>query len=328
MTMMSRRNVILVALTCATAASSGEQAVGQTPAWPSQTVRVITFGPPGAAPDLASRMWVEKLGKRWGKAAIVENKPGADGILAVRALLAARDGHTLFFGPHFIYSTLHNTKSDLELRPRDEMIPICGTNLDFIGVAVSPKVPVSSLAELKDYVRAHPERMNWWAPQGSTLSLLMREFIASGGLRMTYVPYRGGPEAISDLIEDRLQVAMMPLAPLVGQVNAGKARLLATNGTQRPTAAATIPTATEQGFADMTIDGVFGFYAPKSATAEFIARIEADVREAAAEADLPERFERIGQKLRFSSRTDFTAELSGYERKFAELAQRHKDKTE
>jgi tripartite-type tricarboxylate transporter receptor subunit TctC len=325
---LNRREAILAAISSAASISFAGRAQAQVGGWPSKPVRVITFGAPGTAPDLAARIWSEKLSGRWKQPVLIDNKPGGDGIIAVQAMLAARDGHTLFFGPHFIYTVLHNTNHDIAIKPREEMVPICATNLDFIGIAVSPQLTITSMTELKDYSRAQIGTLNWSAPQGSTLWLLMKDFIEKAGLRTLYVPYRNSLQAVVDLTEDRLQVVMLPLAQLMGQVQAGKAKLIATAGTQRPPAAPNMRTVTEQGFPEMTIEGVFGFYGPKHVSAQLIERVSADVGTAANEPDLGARFERLGQSLRTVPTAKFTIDLDSYERKFAELARRYKYKSE
>jgi tripartite-type tricarboxylate transporter receptor subunit TctC len=325
---LGRREIMFAAISVAANTMLGGRAHAQGGVWPSRPVRVTTHGAPGSSPDLAARIWSEKLSARWKQPVVVDNKPGGDGVIAVQAMLAARDGHTLFFGPHFIYTVLHNTNQDIAIKPRHEMVPICATNLDFIGVAVAPKVPVSSLAELKDYARIGSDTLSWSAPQGSTLWLLMKDFIDRAGLRTLYVPYRNSPQAVVDLTEGRLHVVMLPLAQLVGQVEAGQAKLIATAGTRRPPAASNVPTATEQGFPETTIEGVFGFYGPKDMSTGLIEQITADVGSASAEQDMGPRFERLGQSLRPASTTVFASELETYEHKFAELARRYKYKAE
>jgi tripartite-type tricarboxylate transporter receptor subunit TctC len=323
----SRRAALIGASAASASLLVGSSANAQPRAWPSRAVRIVTSGSPGSAPDHAARIWSEKLSARWKQPVLIDNKPGGDGIIAVQAMLAARDGHTLFFGPHFIYTVLHNTNQDIAIKPRNEMVPICATNLDFIGVAVSPKVPVSSLTELRDYSRNQPDTLTWSAPQGSTLWLLMKDFIDKAGLRTLYVPYRSSPQAVIDLTEDRLHAVMLPLAQLIGQVDANKAKLIATAGTERPPAARQTRTATEQGFPEMTIEGVFGLYGPKDMAARLIAQISADVRDAANEPGLGARFERLGQSLRIVPTAEFMTDLDVFERKFAELAHRYKYKS-
>lgn len=319
---LSRRSAISLVLGAAGAlAATAPTLAGD---WPKQPVRVMTFGPAGSAPDLAARIWSEKLSAIWKQPVLIENRPGGDGIIAVQAMLGAKDEHTIFFGPHFIYSVLHNTNTQIAIRPRDEMVPICGTNLDFIGFAVSAKVPVASVSELKDYARANPGKLTWWAPSGSTLWLVMQEFIATADLKMLYVPYSSAPKAVSDLIEDRLHVAMMPMAPLIGQVEAQRAKLIATTGTRRPPSAPQTATASEQGFPNLTVDGVFGFYAPKSMPAAVIGQIANAVASAATEPGLDARFTKIGQSLRVLQTSDFVTELADYETKSAKLARTYK----
>ena len=321
---LSRREAIAAAMSGIAGMVLAGGAKAQTNVWPSRPVRVMTSGPPGSAPDLAARIWSEKLSARWKQPVLIDNKPGGDGIIAVQAMLAARDGHTLFFGPHFIYTVLHNTNHDISIKPRNEMVPICATNLDYIGIAVSPKTSVASLTELKDYSRTRTGALNWSAPRGSALWLLMKDFIEKSGLHTLYVPYRNSLQAVADLSEDRLQVVMLPLAQLVAQVEDGRVRLIATAGTGRPPAARNVPTVSEQGFPEMTIEGLFGFYGPKSMTTGLIEQIAADVHAASAQPDLDGRFERLGQSLHAASKAKFTSALEGYEQKFAELARRYK----
>ena len=323
---LSRRAALLAALTSLGSLSIGAPAIAKTKAWPAKPVRLVTFGPPGASPDLAARIWSEKLSAHWRQPVVVDNKPGGDGVIAVQAMLAAKDGHTLFFGPNFIYTALHNTNHEIAIRPRDEMVPICATNIDFIAVAVSPKLPVSSLAELKGYAKAHPGTLNWYAPSGSSLWFRLSDFFHTTDARTLSVPYRGAPQAIIDLSADRLHVVMMPLAPLVSQAEAGTVRLIATMGSRRPAAVPAIPTAAEQGMPEMTIDGVFGLYAPKTTLGELMDQIGADVHAVAAEHGLSERFERIGQSLRPLSKAQFTAELLRYEQSTADLVRKYKAK--
>lgn len=323
-TTLTRRSALSLAITGGAAGLLGTSNSASAATWPSKTVRVVTFGPPGAAPDLAARLWSGKLSAIWNQPVIIDNRPGGDGIIAVQAMLAAKDGHTVFFGPHFIYSVLHNTNSDIAIRPRDEMLPIIATNLDFIGMAVSPKSPVSNLSELREYARNRPGQVTWWAPSGSSLWLLMQDFIGTAGLKMLYVPYSGAPKAAADLAEDRLHVVMMPLAGMLGLAADNRVRLIATTGTQRPVTAPAIQTAREQGFPGLTIDGVFGFYAPKGTPADVMKAMSMAVASAGAEPGFDAQFSRLGQSLRVLQTPEFMTELIGYEERFAKLAATYK----
>ena len=323
---VSRRTALVGALACTVSLLHGSSAKAQPRAWPSRPVRIVTSGPPGSAPDLAARIWSEKLSAWWKQPVVIENKPGGDGIIAVQAMLAARDGHTLFFGPHFIYSTLHNTNAEIAFRPRDEMVPICATSVDFIGIAVSTRLPVSSLAELKAYAQTHAGTLNWFAPSGSMLWLLFSDFVLKTNRQMLFVPYRGTPQAIIDLAEDRLHIAMMPIGPVISQAEAGKIRLIATMGSRRPPAVPSVATASEQGMPEMSVEGLFGLYGPKAMSTALLDTIDADVRSVAEDPDLAGRFERIGQSLKTLSRAAFTTELAAYEKRTADLAQKYKAK--
>src|SRR6267378_2566237 len=116
--------------------------------WPERTVRVITPGAPGSSIDVAARLFAERLAERWGKPVVIDNRPGADGILSVQAFLHANDGHALLFSFPGIVTVVPLLHESLPYDPVGDLAPISSAAYDFLAVAVAATLPVSSLADL------------------------------------------------------------------------------------------------------------------------------------------------------------------------------------
>ncbi len=275
--------------------------------WPTQTVRIVVFGSPGGSPDVGARTFAEKLSALWGQPVIVENKPGADGILAVQALLAARDGHTLLYSPSVPYTTNIYMHDELPYRT-DDLVPISQGAWDFLGLAVAPGLPVTSLSELREHARANPGKLTWSAVPGSPF-IFMTGFLKRQGLDMRYIAYSAFGPAVGDLSQGRIDLTLLPLAMLVPHSVDGRVRLIAVTNSRRAHAAPDTSTVSEQGEPDLTIDGLHGFYGQKSLTAELRDRIAGDIQRAAREPTVQERLRNLGLEADAGGAQDFKAKL-------------------
>ena len=286
---MRMRAPFLLALLLA-AAMSWAPTPARAETWPQRTVKIILPLPPGLGTDLAVRLFAEKLSARWGQPVVVENRPGADGIVGVTSFVGARDDHTLLFsfaGPITINPLTHDK---LPYDPVRDLVPIAPAIENFFAIAVSAPTGVSSLPAFIEAARANPEKFNWAAtpglPQFIFLALQKR-----AGLVLTQVPYRDFTPAIQDLAENRIQVMVTAPPILIPAVKSGKARLLMVTNRQRSPLAPDVPTAEEAGFPELTFDGVVGFFGGRDMAVALRDRIAGDV---AAVAGLPE----IGSRLR------------------------------
>src|SRR3954471_20299850 len=279
-------------------ASGFSPAPGQS--WPTQTVKIITPFPPGSGGDITARPFAEKLAKRWGKPVIVENRPGADGILAVTAVLNSSDGHTLLYtngGP--LTSNRLSHAGSLPYNP-DDLLPVAGAAEVYVAVGVPASLATNSLSDFVAQARAKKGQFNWSGTPG-TLDYLVPGFLSRANIEMTRVPYREVSLAMQDLSENRLQLYVAALATQLPMAQAGKIKIIAVTGSQRWPALPDVLTTNEAGFSDLEYQAFLGFFAPPGMSLELRERISADLRAIGADEDLPARFSAMGMRVRVSS---------------------------
>jgi tripartite-type tricarboxylate transporter receptor subunit TctC len=297
--------VALLTSGCGLAILDNAAAQVQPSTWPQRTVRLIVPLSPGTATDVTARFYAEKLSLRWGKPVVVENRPGPDALVAVNALMTARDGHTLMFsfgGPVTINPILNEK---LPYDPERDLVPIVSASDSFLAIAVNAALNVGSLAELQKRALAEPGKLNWAATAGMP-QFAFASFLKAAGIDMTYIAYRDFTPALQDVSEGRITAASTGLLPLLAVAQSGKVRILAVTNRQRSPAAPEIPTAIEAGFPDVIAEGFQGFFGWRDIPNELRERIAADVRAVAPE--LPnERLQTLGQLVRVGTTADFLA---------------------
>jgi tripartite-type tricarboxylate transporter receptor subunit TctC len=237
----------------------------------------------------------------------VENRQGADGIVAVMALLGASDGHTLlisFGGVTTMNPLLHK---NLQYDPRD-LVPITLVVDNYLGLAVTSDMKVNSVAELVTMARAAPGKYTWAATPGQT-AVIVPAFLKSAGIDMLRVSYNNFSVALQDLAQGRLHLAATSLSALLPPIHAGKAKLLMVTNQQRSPQAPEAPTAREAGFANLTFPGFVLLYGPRSMPAALRERIAADFREVAKDPELRKRLDGMGLTIRVGTPAEAVAEL-------------------
>jgi tripartite-type tricarboxylate transporter receptor subunit TctC len=288
-------------------------------AWPQRTVKLIIPLPAGVSVDVSARLFGEQLAARWGHPVVIENIPGADGILAVKEFINRSDQHTLlysFAGLITINPLLHEK---LPYDPTRDLVPIATSSDNFLAIAVSTKLQAASLAELVTLARSHPRKLNWAAAPGIPYFSLSG-FLKSEGAAAVYVPYRDLNSSIVDLGEGRIDLTAASLTTLVPQQQVGKVRILAVMNKGRSPAAPDVPPAAEVGYPQLTFDGVTGFFGWRDMPDELRDRIAADVRAVADSSAIKERLAKIGIAARGSSPGEFTAVIEEQRAKVAAIA--------
>jgi tripartite-type tricarboxylate transporter receptor subunit TctC len=283
---------------------------GHAQSWPTQVVKIVTPFPPGSGGDITTRPFAEKLAKRWGKPVIVENRPGADGILAVTAVLTSSDGHTLLYtngGP--LTSNLLSHAGSLPYNP-DDLLPIAAAADVYVAIGVPASLPASSLSEFVAQARLRKGQLNWSGTPGS-LDYLVPGFFKSADIDLTRVPYREVGFAMQDLSQDRLQFYVASLATQQPMAQSGKIKIIAITNARRSPSLPDVPTAREAGFPELEYEAFLGFFAPRAMPADLRERISADLRAVGVEADLASRFDSIGMRMRVTSPTELEKIVAG-----------------
>jgi tripartite-type tricarboxylate transporter receptor subunit TctC len=268
--------------------------------WPTQVVKIITPFPPGSGGDITARPFAEKLARRWGQPVIVENRPGADGIIAVTAVLNSSDGHTLLYtngGP--VTSNLLSHAGSLPYNP-DDLLPVAGAAEVYIAIGVPTSLATNSLSEFVTQARLKAGQFNWSGTPGS-LDYLVPGFLKRAGIDLTRVPYREVSLAMQDLSQDRLQFYVASLATQLPMAQSGKIKIIAVTSGHRSPSLPDVPTAHEAGFADLGYEAFLGFFAPRGMSAGLRERISADLQVVGADEDLVTRFNPIGMRVRVTS---------------------------
>jgi tripartite-type tricarboxylate transporter receptor subunit TctC len=289
----------LSTLTRGFALALGVCAAGATPtAAQSQVTRplrvMVTF-PPGGATDISARLIAPRLGENLGQQLIVDNRPGASGMIATALLArAAPDGHTIL-----VVDTAHGANPALnDKMAYDTLKDIAGVSLLMrvpMLFLVNPAFPAQSLKELIALAKASPGKYNYGsAGLGSTMYLLAESFKASAGIDLVHVAYKGGGPALAEVMGGQIPITFLSTAASMQQVKAGRVRALAISGRERSPVVPEVPTAAESG-----VPG-FEFYlwqavlVPAGMPPAVMARLSGAVTATLTHAEMKERFVALG----------------------------------
>jgi tripartite-type tricarboxylate transporter receptor subunit TctC len=288
----------------------------QAQTWPQRPVKfIVPFGP-GAGADIGARLLADRLPARWGRPVIVENRPGADGLVAIQAFVNANDDHVLLFSPSGNFTVHPYQYEKLPYRPTD-LAPIARVSNTVIAVGVPASMRVGTLQEW--VARARGGQFNAAVVPGIT-EFIFDYFVKKAGLTITKVPYSDIVQAATDVGEGRLQVYMTSYAILQPHVLGGRVKALVTTGTQRATILPDIPTAVEGGFPALELEGLVGLLGPRSMSKELRGRIGADVVQTVKDPTISERLNATAQVVNPGGPDEFAASIERQRTQIATVA--------
>ncbi|GAA0511414.1 tripartite tricarboxylate transporter substrate binding protein [Pigmentiphaga daeguensis] len=302
----------LAACAAALGVAAAGPAMGQ-PAWPARPVRIVVPYAPGGGVDVIARALAERLGQKWGRPVIVENKLGAASIIGADAVAkAAPDGHTLLVTSE---STITSNPFLYEKLPYDavrDLAPVSQLVSLPQMVLAHPSVKANSLDELVALAKARPDELNYASMgSGSLPHLLFEGLRHKTGIRITQVPYKGIMPAVTALLGGEVQLAMVGAAIAEPHIRAGKMKPLAIARASRLASEPDVPTLAEAGYADVDPrESWFGLFATGGTPDAVIQRIHADVKAIAADPEFQQRFVAArGFDPVFSAPAEFAAAL-------------------
>jgi tripartite-type tricarboxylate transporter receptor subunit TctC len=262
--------------------------------YPSQTITLIVPYAAGGPPDVASRILGPALTDILGKQVIIENRAGASTALGTQALIRAEpDGHTLMMADISL-TVAPNIVATSGYDPRRDLAPVAPILRTFMGLVVHPSVPANSVAELVALAKAKPGDLKYGTSgPGSPPDLGAIVFKLATGADMIAVPYRGVALALNDMVAGHLSLVFVSQATAAGQVQAGKAKVLAVFGEKRVPSMPNVPTFAETGLDTKVLDtGVwFGVVAPIKTPPAIIAKLNAAINQALKEPATKQRLE-------------------------------------
>jgi tripartite-type tricarboxylate transporter receptor subunit TctC len=303
------RRAFLVAFGAITVAGP---AAAQTsnPPYPAKLVRIVVPWPPGSAADIAARLMAQKLTEAMGQTFLVDNRPGATGMIGADVVAkAAPDGYTLLF----------NTASQasnkvvfpkLPFDPLTDFVPISMVYRGVLSLSVHPSLPVRTVKEFAQYAKAHPKALSFGTPGLATPHHLGGELLKQrAGIEMLHVPYKGGGPSVVDLVSGQIPVCVASLAAVIPFMKSGRVRVLAVMDASRFDELPEIPTVAET-YPGFDVSGWAAMYAPAAVPSAIAERLNAEVGRILRTADVkrtmgsngfvasPSTSERLAQVMR------------------------------
>ena len=282
----SRRHLIQSTSAAALLASIGQHVWAQV----LETTKIVAGFAPGGTADTVSRRVADKLQPGYARSAVVENKTGAGGQIAVSFVKAAApDGSTMLLTPMSMLGIYPHTYKKLAYDPVADLTPVSAAALFDYGFAVGPMVPASvkTVPDFLEWCKANPTQANFGSPAaGSSPHFIGALLGKAGNVDLRHIAFRGTQPAVLDLMGGQIAAVSGPSGDFAPHVAGGKVRVIGTSGPRRGRFTPNIPTLQEQGFKDLAFTEWFGFFLPAKVPADVVTRLNAAIRAALASQDV------------------------------------------
>lgn len=297
-------------------------AQGNPVAWPTRPVRIVVGFAAGGPTDVVARAFAEHATRLLGQAFVVENKPGANTILAAEVVAsAAPDGHTLLLAAtnHTMIPALYSAR--VKFDAVKSFAPVCTLAASPTVLVVGPSMPVKSLGSFMQAVREAPGRRTYGSPgAGSSVHFASEQFLRLAGLTMNHIPYKGAAPVVTDLMGGQLDSSFATLGSVLPQIQAGKLTPLAVAAAQRSAQLPDVPTFAEAGVKGYATEAWYGLLAPAGTPIPVLQALE---KASIQFAELPEsaaRLRGLGLAAQTVCREAFGAQMDREARSYAQLA--------
>jgi tripartite-type tricarboxylate transporter receptor subunit TctC len=277
-----------VALALSAAPAAAQDATG----FPARTIRIVVPFPPGGVTDRLARVVAQKMQEQWGQPAVVDNRPGASGMIAAEQVAKSPpDGYTLMMGHIGTHAINPSLFAKLPYDPVQDFAPVSLLVSVPNILLVHPSVPAGSVAELIALAKAKPGTLNFASPGSGTSGHMSAELLKSlAGIDIVHVPYKGPGPALQDLLAGQVNMLFDTVASSMPQVRAGKLKGLAVTTPARSAIAPDVPTMAEAGVAGYEIAPWFAAYAPAGTPPAVIDKLNAEMRRILALPDVRTAF--------------------------------------
>jgi len=263
--------------------------------YPSRPIRLVVAYPPGGIADLSGRLVAEGLRARFNQPVIVENKPGANGVIGVRELVKSDpDGYTLMIAPSaFLINYAMEANPSIDVM-RD-VVPIAGVAEYPTAMVVNNKMPVNSVQEFIAYGKAHPDKLSFGSTGVGSMDWLAAElFMKQTGVNMVHVPYKGGPLALNDLLGGSIDTIIEVFPVVIEQIRSGAVKGLAVTSSYRLSSIPDVPTFDEAGVPNVHLTGWIGAYGPAGLPEDIRQKLGNAIAEIVKQPGMRDRFRAIG----------------------------------
>lgn len=288
--------------------------------FPHRPVRLILPYTAGSPNDVLARLIAPPLSARLGQPVIVENRPGGGTTTGVNAVMTAQpDGHTLLFSnsPTHLIAPVASTTPGYD--PLKDFVPIATVGAASNVIVIGNDVPAKTVQEFVAYAKANPGKLNFGFGQGTMPQLVGEMFKSAAGIDITNVPYKGGAQAVPDLLGGRIQMNIGNASTLLPLHRAGQLRIIGYTGTTRGPDMPDIPTMAESGYASMVSTTYYGIFGRADLPAEIVGRINAEVSEILKATEVRQSIAKIGFEPKGFSPAELNALLADEARKWTAI---------
>ena len=311
MTFTTRRALMAQVVLAGCAVLAAGPAAAQ--AYPNKPIRMIVPTSAGGGNDFITRTVAKKLEDMLGWTIIVENKPGASGIIATEFVAkSAPDGYTILFnGPLIVQAA--GLYSKLPYDPIKDFTPLTDIIRTPLWFAVSTaKVPAKSIKEFSDLARPKTRDDSYGSiGPGSSHHLYMHNLNEAAGLNMIHVPYKGGAPAVLAVVAGEVSAVMLDLVSLKPHVASGKVRLLGSTGTRRSPLTPDVPTLLEQGYQGFESYGWGAMFLPSKTPTDIVQRLETEIGKVLQQPDVVAKFKDMGFEIGGTPQAQFATQVAG-----------------
>lgn len=286
--------------------------------YPAKPVRMIVPFPPGGGTDVIARVTAQHLSRYWGQPVVVDNKPGASGIIGSDIVAkSVADGYTLL-----LQSTQHSINLNLYKQlPYDtlrDFAPVAYIAAAPFLMLVHPAVPASNVQELIAYIKTQPGGINYASSGIAGGAHLAGAMLATAaGVQLTHIPYKGGGPALADVIGGQVPLVFDPIPSSIGHVRGGRLKVIAITSAQRSALMPEVPTVAESGVPGFAVSSFFALYAPAATPKDIVNKINADVNRILELPDVKEQFAALGAEPIAMTPDQFALQLRTEIAKFA-----------
>ena len=288
--------------------------------FPTKPVKVIVGYSAGGAVDIVARTVGQAISPALGQPVVIENKPGAGTNIAVKATIdSAPDGHTLMMAANALAANMALYQPAPFDAERD-LVPVSLIGRVPVVIAANPSVPFSTVAKLIEAAKAKPGSIAFGSPgNGSTPHMALELFGAAAGINLQHIPYKGGSQAITDVIGGQLPLVAVNALEVLPHYKSGKLKVIAVLSTKRTSIFPDAPTIAESGFPGFEASVWYGLVAPAATPKPVVARLHAEVQKALLTPEVRDRMTAVGGEVEPGSSEHFGALIHAERLRYTKL---------
>lgn len=281
----------------------------QAAGWPDKPIRVILSVPAGATPDVTARLVFPGLSQQLGVSLVADNRAGGGGVIGAEiAAKSAPDGYTLFISSPGALTILPHMRKNIPYDTLRDFAPVSLISIGPFVLMTHPSVPAKNIRELIALAKAQPGKLNYASAGNGVANHLAGElFKQMAGVDIVHVPYKGAPQAVTDVLAGHMNMMFNSVAPIVAHIKSGKIRVLGIASLQRSPQLPDVPTIHESGVPGFEAVNWFGMFAPAKTPRPIINRVNAAVVNTVKSPELQAQFIALGADPVGSSVEEFTA---------------------